>query len=173
MPDTQSLCIIGQCIICTMTAIFDIASNAYMTICVCYKLNDNYFMEKYYAQFGEGLKPADNSEGIRKAITELSSAMKDSSPQSVAIDEDDKRQHPEQMPHIVKMQRKKKNPQKERMCQVRVGSKVAAVIDAVKCIDRMSGKSSRTTNEIFTELVTAGLSSLYPDAVKLLNLTRK
>ena len=124
-------------------------------------------MEKYYAQFGESPKQADNSEGIRKAITELSSAMKDSSPQSVAIDEDDKRQHPEQMPHIVKTQRKKKNPQKD------VGSKVAAVIDAVKCIDRMSGKGSRTTNEIFTELVTAGLSSLYPDAVKLLNLTRK
>ena len=130
-------------------------------------------METYFTQLGEAHRPADNSEGIRKAITELSSAMKDSSPQSVAIDEDDKRQHPEQMPHIMKTQRKKKNPQKERMCQVRVGSKVAAVIDAVKCIDRMSGKGSRTTNEIFTELVTAGLSSLYPDAVKLLNLTRK
>ena len=115
-------------------------------------------METYFTQLGEAHRPADNSEGIRKAITELSSAKKDASPQSVAIDEDDKRQHPEQVPDIVKTQ---------------VGSKVAAVIDAVKCIDRMSGKGSRTTNEIFTELVTAGLSSLYPDAVKLLNLTRK
>ena len=59
------------------------------------------------------------------------------------------------------------------MCQVRVGSKVAAVIDAVKCMDRISGQGTRTTNEIFTELVMAGLSSLYPEAARLLNLTRK
>lgn len=117
--------------------------------------------------------PADNSEGIRKAVAEMSSVMKDASPQSVVKDDTDKEQQPEQTPHIVKMQRKKKNPQKVKMCQVRVGSKVAAVIDAVKCIDRMSGNDSRTTNEIFTELVMAGLSSLYPEAAKLLNLARK
>ena len=130
-------------------------------------------MEKYFAQFGESPMPADNSEGIRKAVAEMSSVMKDASPQSVVKDDTDKEQQPEQTPHIVKMQRKKKNPQKVKMCQVRVGSKVAAVIDAVKCIDRMSGKDSRTTNEIFTELVMAGLSSLYPEAAKLLNLARK
>lgn len=130
-------------------------------------------MEKYFAKFGEGLMPADNSEGIRKAVAEISSAANDRSPQSVAIDDDDKRQQPEQMPHIVKLQRKKKNPPMVKMCQVRVGSKVAAVINAVKCMDRMSGNDSRTTNEIFTELVMAGLSALYPEAAKLLNLTRK
>lgn len=130
-------------------------------------------MEKYFAQFGESPMPADNSEGIRKAVAEMSSVMKDASPQSVVKDDTDKEQQPEQTPHIVKMQRKKKNPQKVKMCQVRVGSKVAAVIDAVKCIDRMSGNDSRTTNEIFTELVMAGLSSLYPEAAKLLNLARK
>ena len=130
-------------------------------------------MEKYFAQFGESPMPADNSEGIRKAVAEMSSVMKDASPQSVVKDDTDKEQQPEQTPHIVKMQRKKKNPPKVKMCQVRVGSKVAAVIDAVKCIDRMSGNDSRTTNEIFTELVMAGLSSLYPEAAKLLNLTRK
>ena len=130
-------------------------------------------MEKYFAQFEESPMPADNSEGIRKAVAEMSSVMKDASPQSVVKDDTDKEQQPEQTPHIVKMQRKKKNPQKVKMCQVRVGSKVAAVIDAVKCIDRMSGNDSRTTNEIFTELVMAGLSSLYPEAAKLLNLARK
>ena len=130
-------------------------------------------MEKYFAQFGESPMPADNSEGIRKAVAEMSSVMKDASPQSVVKDDTDKEQQPEQTPHIVKMQRKKKYPQKVKMCQVRVGSKVAAVIDAVKCIDRMSGNGSRTTNEIFTELVMAGLSSLYPEAAKLLNLARK
>lgn len=130
-------------------------------------------MEKYFAQFRESPMPEDNSEGIRKAVAEMSSVMKDASPQSVVKDDTDKEQQPEQTPHIVKMQRKKKNPQKVKMCQVRVGSKVAAVIDAVKCIDRMSGNDSRTTNEIFTELVMAGLSSLYPEAAKLLNLTRK
>ena len=130
-------------------------------------------MEKYFAQFEESPMPADNSEGIRKAVAEMSSVMKDASPQSVVKDDTDKEQRPEQTPHIVKMQRKKKNPQKVKMCQVRVGSKVAAVIDAVKCIDRMSGNGSRTTNEIFTELVMAGLSSLYPEAAKLLNLARK
>lgn len=130
-------------------------------------------MEKYFAQFGESPMPADNSEGIRKAVAEMSSVMKDASPQSVVKDDTDKEQQPGQTPHIVKMQRKKKNPQKVKMCQVRVGSKVAAVIDAVKCIDRMSGNDSRTTNEIFTELVMAGLSSLYPEAAKLLNLARK
>ena len=130
-------------------------------------------MEKYYTQFAENPMPADNSEGIRKAVAEMSSVMKDASPQSVVKDDTDKEQQPEQTPHIVKMQRKKKNPQKVKMCQVRVGSKVAAVIDAVKCIDRMSGNDSRTTNEIFTELVMAGLSSLYPEAARLLNLTRK
>ena len=130
-------------------------------------------MEKYFAQFEESPMPADNSEGIRKAVAEMSSVMKDASPQSVVKDDTDKEQQPEQTPHIVKMQRKKKNPQKVKMCQVRVGSKVAAVIDAVKCIDRMSGNDSRTTTEIFTELVMAGLSSLYPEAAKLLNLARK
>ena len=130
-------------------------------------------MEKYFAQFEESPMPADNSEGIRKAVAEMSSVMKDASPQSVVKDDTDKEQRPEQTPHIVKMQRKKKYPQKVKMCQVRVGSKVAAVIDAVKCIDRMSGNGSRTTNEIFTELVIAGLSSLYPEAAKLLNLARK
>lgn len=130
-------------------------------------------MENYYAQFGENPMPADNSEGIRKAITEMSSVTKDASPQSVAIDENAKTQQIEHMPHIDKVQRKKKNKQTVKMCQVRVGSKVAAVIDAVKCMDRISGQGTRTTNEIFTELVMAGLSSLYPEAARLLNLTRK
>ena len=49
-------------------------------------------MEKYYTQFAENPMPADNSEGIRKAITEMSSGTKDTSPQFVAIDEHDKMQ---------------------------------------------------------------------------------
>lgn len=130
-------------------------------------------MEKYYTQFAENPMPADNSEGIRKAITEMSSGTKDTSPQFAAIDEHDKMQQKQQLPQIERTQRKKKNMQTVKMCQVRVGSKVAAVIDAVKCMDRISGQGSRTTNEIFTELVMAGLSSLYPEAAKLLNLTKK